>query len=349
MKIYKDIYKRLTSIENIYFSFLEFRKDKKRSSEILKFERYIEDNLFSIYDKLKNKAYIPGEYSAFRITDPKMRLIHKAPLEDRIIHHVLCRGLEEIYEPIFIAHSYSCRKNKGTHKGVRDLFRFTKIVSRNNTRACWALKCDIRKFFASVDQNVLLEILNKKIKDDDYLNILKLIIYGFNLCHENVGLPIGNLTSQYFANIYMNEFDQFVKHKLKVKYYIRYTDDFIILSQNKNYLTGLLDEMRYFLKYRLKIELHPDKIKFYTLKSGIDFLGYIVFPYHILPRHKTKKRIFRKIRQRIAEVKNGELSYDSLYQVIQSYLGFFTHCNSFRIREEIENLLQGSKVQNPRT
>lgn len=324
MKIWNNLYNDLTTIEAILSGFEKFKKGKRKTPELLTFEKETNDNLSIFQNTLKNKTYSPGKYIKFYINDPKVRLIHKATLRDRIVHHVLSVGLEQIFEPIFIANSFACRKNKGTHKGVQKLAELTRKVSRNNTRACFALKCDIRKFFASIDHTILYNLLTKKIADRDYLSILKKIIDSFQTDGEkNKGLPIGNLTSQYFGNIYMNELDQFIKHKLKIKYYLRYTDDFIILSPDKKYLEELLPEIVDFLKTKLELELHPDKIKFTTLAHGIDFLGYVVYPHHVLPRTKTKKRIFKKA------LKKPER------QTIASYLGYLSHANAFRLQKKL--------------
>lgn len=290
MKKVKDIYCNLITLSNVFSSYDEFKKGKRKSIELQQFEQKAEDNLFVLYDKLKNKKYLPGTYTSFYVQDPKQRLIHKAPIIDRIVHHLVSKKLEVIFEPTFISHSYSCRKNKGTHKGLRDLQRFTRKISKNNTQKCWALKCDIRKFFASVNQKILFQILTKKIVDKDFLSLLSNIIKSFNSGIVNKGMPIGNLTSQLFANIYLNELDQYIKHKLKIHYYIRYMDDFVILSSNKYYLEKLIPTVKFFLENNLDLELHPKKVKIFNLKNGIDFLGYILFfsPYSSSNKNQKK-------------------------------------------------------------
>ncbi len=339
MKVYHNIYDNLITLENIFLSYSEFKEGKKKTKALIIFERHLEDNLFSLYEELQNRTYTPGSYTGFFITDPKVRQIHKASIKDRIVHHIVSRGLEEIFEPTFIAHSFSCRKNKGTHKGVMSLYAFARKVSKNNTRACWALKCDIRKFFASVNHEILFKILSKKIDDTDYLTILKKIIDSFNSGEINRGLPIGNLTSQFFANIYMNEFDQFVKHHLKIQYYLRYTDDFIFLSEDKAYLDNLLPKVKEYVKDSLDIELHPQKIIMSKYEKGIDFLGYIVFPYHILPRTKTKRRLLKKIKRRIEAYQKGQISHTNLEQTVQSYLGYLKHSSSYKLQKVIKDLI----------
>lgn len=194
------------------------------------------DNIFSLHGDLTNHIYNHGGYQAFKINDPKPRDIHKASVRDRLLHHAIYRILYFFFDKTFIADSYSCRLNKGTHKAINRFLRYSYRVSKNNTKTCWVLKCDIRKFFANIDHKILIEILKEYISDEDSVKLLENIIESFSSAKEkNIGLPLGNLTSQLFVNIYMNKFDQFVKHKLKVKYYIRYADDFVILSNNKKY------------------------------------------------------------------------------------------------------------------
>jgi hypothetical protein len=205
------------------------------------------------------------------------------------------------------------------HRAINRFRNFGRIVSRNNTKQCWILKCDIRKFFASVDQNILIEILQKHISDQDIINLLKEIIFSF----KYDGLPLGNLTSQLFANIYLNEFDQFAKHKLKAKYYIRYCDDFVIFSQDKNYLESLIPIISNFLQNKLKLTLHPDKVFIKTIYSGVDYLGWENFKDHRILRKVTKERMLKKLKQK------------SNKEIINSYIGLLSHGNTKKIRNEI--------------
>lgn len=271
-----------------------------------------------------------------------MRHIHKASVKDRVVHHLVSKVLEEIFDSTFYPHSYSCRKGKGTHKAVQAFIRLARKVSKNNTSPCYVLKCDIEKFFASIDHRILLKLLSIKIKDTSFLWLLEEIIGSF--CSELTknlnfpkGMPIGNLTSQLFANIYLNPFDQFFKNELKVGAYIRYADDFVILSPDQFYLACLIPKIRKFLRYKLKLALHPQKIIIRDYYLGIDFLGYVVFPHFVLPRTKTKKRMFRKIYKRVQLVKEQKLSYDSLDQALQSYLGYLSHVNAFNLSQELKN------------
>lgn len=332
----------MTTIENIFERYFEFRVGKKKKKDVLQFERFAEDNLFALYDELKSRTYFPGSYKGFYVRDPKLRLIHKAIVVDRVVHHIVSKELEKIFEPTFYAHSYAGRKGKGTHKAVTTLHKMAWKVSRNNTRACWALKCDIRKFFASINHIILLSILKKKIADQDFLDLLEKIINSFyseqtNDLTNKKGIPIGNLTSQFFSNIYLNELDQFIKHELKVKYYIRYADDFVLLSENKEYLQNLIEPINTFLAEHLDLKLHSNKIILRPFRSGADFLGYIVFPHYILPRIKTKKRLMRRLRKKVKEYKDRKISWQALNQTIQSYLGYLQHANTYRLQKELKN------------
>lgn len=302
------------------------------------FELSLEDNLFSLYKSLQDKTYKHGNYEAFYIHDPKIRHIHKAVVKDRVVHHLVSKMLEQIFEPTFYAHSYSCRRGKGTHKAIEAFVKFARKASRNNTTKLFILKCDIKKFFASVDHEVLMQILALKIQDKDFLWLLDEIVASFK-AEDGVkkGMPIGNLTSQLFANIYMNPLDQYVKHELKVSYYIRYADDFAILSDDKFYLENLIVKIGQYLKESLKLSLHPNKVTIRDYYLGVDFLGYVVFPKFILPRTKTKRRMMRKIFERIQLYKQHKLSSNLLSQTVQSYLGYLSHADSYQLSQEIKN------------
>jgi len=259
------------------------------------FGLHLMDNLLELHQDLKSHNYRHGPYKHFKINDPKPRDIHKASVRDRLLHHAIYRVLYPYFDRKFIADSYSCRFCKGTHKAMDRFRTFSYKVSKNNTRTCWILKCDIKKFFASIDHAILKKILAKYITDQDTLWLLGNVIDSFHSTAPCKGLPLGNLTSQLLVNIYMNEFDQFVKHKLKVKYYIRYADDFVFLSHNKSELEKLVPTVNEFLQAKLKLTLHPDKLFLKTLSSGLDFLGWVHFPDHRVLRTSTKRRMFKNL------------------------------------------------------
>lgn len=337
MKLYTDLYSQIISVENLFLAWKVFRSDKHYKKDVAKFEFHLEENIFELHHQLLARTYEHGSYYAFYIQDPKQRLIHKATVQDRVLHHAIFNILNPIFEPTFIASSYSCRVGKGTHKGVKNLATMLRKVSKNNSGLCFALKCDIQKFFASVDQDILLEILARRIKDEDTMKLLHKIIYSFDKTNDKKGIPIGNLTSQLFANIYMNEFDQFIKHVLTIKYYVRYTDDFVIVSDNTDYLCNLLPHIRKFLNGELALNLHPNKISIRKYRQGIDFLGYVILPHHTQLRTKTKRRMLRNIDRKIQEYNNDEISSKTFNQTLQSYYGVLYHAKSHKFTQKLKN------------
>lgn len=341
MKIYKNVFKNIISLENLFSAWDKFKSDKQKKRDVQQFEWRLEENIFKLYRDLKYKRYTHRRYVSFYIQDPKQRHIHKATVQDRVLHHAVFTVLNPIFEPTFISNSFSCRIGKGTHKGINVLDKITRQISSNAFKSCFALKCDIKKFFETIDHRILLDIIRKRVKDDDALWLLEEIIESlsskYSTLFERKGLPIGNLTSQLFANIYLNEFDQFVKHKLKIKCYVRYIDDFVIVAEDKLYLKNLIVPIRSFLSDKLTLELHPKKITIREFHQGVDFLGYILLPHHRLLRTKTRQRIFKKLENRIKEYKNGTISEQTLEQSLQSYLGVLSHANTYRLEQELKN------------
>jgi|SRR3989344_1799424 len=320
-------YHNIISIENLCEAWSEFIRGKKERKDVAIFALNLSENIFALHQDLKNKTYRHGDYEAFFINDPKQRSIHKAQARDRLLHHAIHRILYPYFDKKFIHNSYSCRIDKGTHKAINRFQAMFFKVSKNNTRTCWVLKCDIKKFFANIDHNTLKHILSKCLFDTDILWLLSQVIDSFSIparpCLAG-GLPLGNLTSQLLVNVYMNEFDQYVKRELKVKYYIRYADDFVILQNDKTELLNLLPKISEFLKNKLKLELHPNKVFIKTFASGVDFLGWVHFPRHRVLRTSTKRRM----------VKN--LGNNSRVETKASYLGMLKHGNAQKLREMIE-------------
>lgn len=331
----------MISLENLFSAWDKFKSNKQEKPDVQHFEWQLEENIFQLHRDLKSRSYKHGAYSSFYIRDPKQRHIHKAIVRDRILHHAVFTVFNPIFESTFISNSFSCRIGKGTHKGIDILDKILRQVSSNGFEPCFALKCDIRRFFETVDHSVLLSIVRKRIKDNDAIWLLEEIIKSFSSQHSTLfsqkGLPIGNLTSQLFANVYLNEFDQFIKHKLRIKHYIRYTDDFVIVAGDKLYLENLIKSIRFFLSDKLVLELHPKKITIRKFYQGIDFLGYIVLSYYRRLRTKTRHRIFRKLRKRIDEYKDNTISRQTLDQSLQSYLGVLSHANAYNFANELKN------------
>ena len=321
-------YDNIISTENLLEAWKEFRSGKKSRKDVQEFELYLMKNIFSLHQDLVSKTYKHSHYEAFYISDPKPRNIHKATVRDRLLHHALYRVLYPFFDKTFIADSFSCRKWQGTHKAMDRFRAFSYKVSKNHTKTAWVLKCDIRKFFASIDHEILKGILRQYISDENIMGLLSEIIGSFST-REGVGLPLGNLTSQILVNVYMNEFDQFVKHKLKAKYYVRYADDFVIISDDKLWLETMISRIKEFLWERLRLELHPDKVFIKTVASGVDFLGWILFPDHRVLRTTTKRRAFKNIME-----KRGKP------EVVQSYLGIAGHGNGYKVRRRIEKMVE---------
>lgn len=310
--------------------------DKRNRKDVQIFERDLMANILQLHQNLADGIYQHSRYQPFKISDPKPRNIHKASVRDRLLHKAIYRVLYPVFDKTFIHDSYSCRNQKGTHKAFTRLESVTRKVSKNCTHPCFALKCDIKRFFDSVDHDILIGLLRERIADEKLLNLLENIIHSFE--HSSgKGMPLGNLTSQLFANVYMDPLDKFVKHKLKVRHYLRYADDFIFLSDNSSELLGYLVEVNRFLKTRLKLTLHPDKISLQKLNWGIDFVGYITLPHYNLPRKKTVKRIFKHLEKAII------LQESNLESKYQSYFGYLSHVDSFELRTRLRDIMERPK------
>lgn len=341
MIIYKGIFEKIISPENLFLAWDNFKVGKQKKTDVQKFEWELEQKIFQLHRELRGGTYKHHSYSSFYIRDPKQRHIHKAEVRDRILHHAIFTIINPIFEQTFIANFFSCRIGKGTHKGVSALEKMIRKTSKNYSQPCFILKCDIKKFFDTVDHAILMSILKKRIKDEQVQRLLKEIVSSFSSSYSDIfytkGVPIGNLISQLFANIYLNEFDQFVKNELRIKNYARYTDDFVIVSENESYLQNILKPVGVFLKEQLALDLHPKKVSIRKHSQGIDFLGYIALPHYRSIRTKTKRRIFKKLRERVEEYKAGMISKDSLNQCLQSYLGVFSHADTHNLSQELLN------------
>lgn len=326
MKIrFEKPYGDIVSLENLFSAWQEFISGKRKKRDVQQFSLRLTDNLVQLHSDLSDFTYTHGGYKAFNISDPKPRNIHKASVRDRVLHHAIYRQLYPFFDRTFIADSFSCRFNKGVHRALNRFRSFAEQVSRNNTRTAWVLKMDIKKFFASIDHEVLMKFLSSYIADKQVLSLLENIISSFSM-RPGKGLPLGNLTSQLFCNVYMNELDRFVKHRLKAKHYIRYADDFVLLSENRQWLLDQIGKISAFLGQSLRLSLHPDKLYIKSLASGVDFLGWVHFPHH---------RVLRTITQRRAMKRIGDHPTD---ETLQSYLGLASHGNAFDFQQRILNL-----------
>lgn len=318
---YTPDFNYITSIEALFLAWEKFKKGKRLRADVQLYERHLEANLFDLHERLARGRHWHDPYVPFKVFDPKERQIHKATVRDRIVHQAVVNALEPVFEPRFIYDSFSCRKGKGTHAAVKRLHTFLRRASSNNTKTVYVLKCDVKKFFASVDHAVLLRLLARCVKDERTVALLREILNSF----ENTagkGIPLGNLTSQLFANVYLHELDWFIKHGLRERHYIRYCDDFVILDQNRQHLEGVVPCINEFLASKLKLTLHPDKIHIRSWQAGIDFLGYVLKPKATLLRTNTKRRMLKRV-----NINN-----------LDSYLGLCSHADTHQLQQLVRTL-----------
>lgn len=315
-RIHDDSFARVASLENLFSAWREFKRGKNKKADVQEFAFNLEDNIFALRDALVSRTYEHAPYQSFYVQDPKLRHIHKACVRDRVLHQAVFSVLYPIFDRGFTFDSYSCRVGKGTHRGVLRLETFARKLSRNYYKPVYALKCDVRKFFDSIDQAILFALIKKKIRDPDTLRLIEKIIGSFTK-DAGRGLPLGNVTSQLFANIYLNELDRFVKHDLRAQYYLRYCDDFIILGRSPAALRELIPAISDFLRAKLKLSLYGQKVSVRKLSHGVDFLGYIVLPHYRALRASTRLRLLKNISARN----------------IQSYLGILSHCHGYKIEK----------------
>lgn len=335
------------SFKNIQKAYFNCRRNKRNTINALRFEFNSAENLLKLEQELNTRQYHPSRSILFATNKPKMREIFAADFRDRIIHHLLVEYLEGIFEPIFIYDSYACRKGKGTHAAMRRLHKFTRQITKNGKIRAYYLQLDIKDFFPSLSKKILFELISKKVNNPGALWLTEKIIFWdctklfvtrgnrsmlkYIPLHKSLfaknneyGLPIGNLTSQFFANVYLNELDQFIKHKLKAHYYLRYVDDFIILSRETSELSIYKARIEEFLQYRLRLNLHPKRHKLQPISNGIDFLGYIIRPHYILAR----RRVVNNLKTKIKELINIP---DKLESSLASYVGHLKWANTYRL------------------
>jgi len=316
MKKFENVFPEMTSPAALFEAWWQFRRGKAKRRDVQEFGRLLEKNVFRLSRDLQAKRYRHGAYESFCVHDPKVRHIRKASVRDRLVHQTVTNALSRIYEPRFIEHAYSSRIGKGTHRGINALRAMTWKASRNYTRPCWALKCDIRKFYDTVDHDILLHLLGQTVRDDNARWLVGEIIRSFHVeGAAGKGVPIGNLTSQIFTNVYLNELDQFIKHRLRVRFYLRYADDLVLLSPRKGELQALLPEIERFLRENLSLTLHPQKLVLRPIEQGIDFLGYVTLPHHRVLRTTTRRRMERRLREKHVLYCNGGVSPPKVHKL----------------------------------
>lgn len=332
-----NLFENMVSLEHLFECWDLFRRGKRENFDVQVFERHREDNIFSLRDDLMSLEYKHGAYFQFDVFEPKKRNINAASVKDRLVHQIVFSVLSKVFDKRFIFHSFSNRANKGTHLGSSFLTKMLCKSSLNGTRSCYALKMDVRKFFDHVDHSILKMLIRRVIGDEKMLKIVDIIIDSFQMDGKRIGLPLGNLTSQLFSNIYLHELDVFVKHKLRKKFYLRYCDDFIIVSHDLSELKELVPLIGSFLNDSLRLTLHPKKIILRKLSQGIDFLGYIHFLHHKLMRVSTKKRMLRRLHYAQELFFANKITPTSMDQRLQSYLGLLSHANQHNLSQAIKN------------
>ena len=349
IKRIKNIYARICDFENIYEAYLEARKNKRYRYEVLRFSANLSENLISIQDALYEKTYKIGNYRQFVVSEPKKRLIMALQFRDRVVQWAIYRQLNPLLDRQFIEDSFACRAGKGTHKAIDRLQYWLRKIDRTCKR-WYCLKLDISKYFYRVDHAVLMQILERKIGDKNLLWLLERIInsdcaFGLSLDANiadgadikrlmDVGMPIGNLTSQMFANLYLNELDQYVKHELRQHYYIRYMDDIIVLSDDKRELHEIKDKIARYLDEKLRLMLNR-KTSIRPVCLGIEFVGFRVWATHRKLRKSSSKKLKRGLKYIKTQYAKGRKNLAQITPNIMSYFGILRHFNSYGLRVKI--------------
>jgi retron-type reverse transcriptase len=336
--IIENLFHNIVSIPNLLKAWKEFKRGKRNKKGVGDFEMCLEENIFELHEDLISKKYQHSEYADFYISDPKRRHIHKASVRDRVVHQAIFQILYPVFDKHFIYDSYSSRKSRGTHLGVQRTYRACRKVSKNWKIKTYVLKCDVRKFFDSIDHSILRNLILKKMDCDETMRLVGILFKSFEKEKEK-GLPLGNVTSQLFSNIYLNELDQFAKHDLKLKYYFRYCDDFVIIHENKDFLLEIMEKIRNFLRENLELDLHPKKVEIRPLRRGIDFLGYVILPHMVVLRTRTRWRIIRKIKMMRKKLETDLISEEKFKSVLNSYFGVVSHCRARKTEAFIKRFL----------
>jgi retron-type reverse transcriptase len=292
---------------------------------VLEYEAKLEENLIETQNRLLWHEWEPGRWRQFTVHEPKRREISAPQFCDRVVHHALVGVIEPLFERKFIHDSYACRKNKGNHAAVRRVGRFLQGGAE------WILQTDVKSYFPSIDHGILINRISRTVKDADALWLCNRVVGGLEL---DKGLPIGALTSQMFANIYLDALDHHCKDCLGVKRYVRYMDDCVIVGRSRGELAGLLDEIREFLQNQLHLTLNP-KSRIYPASEGVNFCGYRIWPTHVLPRKRNVTRARRRLKKMAPMVRDGRLSLETFRGCLASFRGYMKHCNGWTTERKI--------------
>lgn len=332
---------KICDFGNALEAYRKARKCKRYRPEVLQFESDREGNLMRAVLELENLTYIPGKYKVFKVWEPKERIIMALPFYDRVIQHMIVNLIEPIFEKRFIYHSYACRKGKGAHRASNQLTRWLYNLEVVEGKSVYVLKADIHHYFQSVDHEILMKEIRNYIKDQKLLVILDRIIQHNGIFPDGVVIPVGNLTSQLFANVYLHRLDMYVKHVLHAEYYMRYMDDFIIISDNLEELREYQRVIERFLNEELRLELNPKTTIVYA-KNGVDFVGYR----HWNSTKKVRKAAMRRMNRLMKNFENGTITEEYFDKSYTSRIGSMKHADTFRVRESLNNRVKELKEKN---
>jgi retron-type reverse transcriptase len=321
MKRHNNLFEQIITLDNLELAYKKAKLGKGKKTSVIRFAQNSEGRLLAIQESLINKTFTTSSYTVKQIYEPKERTIYVLPFApDRIVQHAIMNILEPIWDKLFIHDSYACRVGKGIHKGSSKTMEFVRKYK-------YCLKCDVSKFYPSIKHNILFSIIQKKIKCNDTLDLLHNIVYSVE------GVPIGNYTSQWFGNLYLNELDTYLKQDNHIKGYIRYCDDFLLFHNDKSYLSSLSLKVQDFVWTKLRLIL--SKCDLFQVKRGVDFLGYRHFPSHVLLRKSTVKRVKKRLLELPKLLKQGKINIESYTSSLASTNGWLKWANSFNLRNKL--------------
>ena len=331
MKTVKGLHEKMYTFDNANTSFKKAAANKRFHEEVLAFSMSKEDELFRACEELENLTYKQGEYTVFKVWEPKERLIMALPFYDRVVQHMIVNAIGPVFEQRFYTHSYACREGKGMHAASDQLYQWMYELMIIAALRLYAYKGDISKYFASIPHEKLKTENRRYIGDKKALFLMDDIIDKNGILPDGVGIPVGNLTSQLFANVYGNRLDKFVKHTLHIKYYIRYMDDFIILSPDLAQLKEWVKRIEEFLEEEMKLHVNPKSTILYA-GNGIDFCGYIHHPEY----RKVRKASVRRLKNDVKHLEAGELDREAFERKYKSRLGHMGHADTYHVTKAIE-------------